>query len=119
MKTTRVSIFVTITGIVLAGCASHPDPIIDSKGVDMAKYQQDLAECREYAKSVSATEGAAKGAALGAVVGAAAGAISGNPDAGAGYGAISGGTQSGLSNKREQERVVKRCVSGRGYKVLN
>ena len=48
-----------------------------------------------------------------------AGAISGDAARGAGYGGISGATQSGLSNKREQEAVVKRCVAGRGYRVLN
>ncbi len=121
MSEPRASRFVMIAAAaaVLSACASHPDPIIDTKGVDMAKYEKDLAECREYAKNVSVGEGAAKGAAVGAVVGAVAGAISGNADRGAGYGGISGATQSGLGNKREQENVVKRCVAGRGYKVLN
>ena len=105
--------------VLVAACASHPDPIIDSKGVDMAKYQKDLAECREYAKNISVAEGSARGGAVGAVAGAAAGAISGDAARGAGYGGISGATQSGLSNKREQEAVVKRCVAGRGYRVLN
>ena len=105
--------------ILAAGCASHPDPIIDTKGVNLAQYEQDLAECREYAENISVTEGAAKGAAVGAVVGAAVGAISGDAGRGAGYGGISGGAQSGLSNKREQEAVVKRCIAGRGYRVLN
>lgn len=121
MNTTHRGRFVlpSLAALLLTACASHPDPIIDTKGVDMAKYEKDLAECRQYAKDVSVAEGAARGAAVGAVVGAVAGAISGNADRGAGYGGISGATQSGLSNKREQEAVVKRCVAGRGYKVLN
>ena len=112
---------ITVAGsiAVLAACASHPDPIIDERGVDMVKYQQDLAECRGYAEKVSVTEGTAKGAAVGAIVGAAAGAISGDAAKGAGYGGLSGGTQSGLGNKREQERIVQRCISKRGYTVLN
>ena len=103
----------------LGACASHPDPIIDQKGVDMAKYEQDLAECKEYASGVKVAEGAAKGGAVGAVVGAAAGAIGGSAGRGAGYGGLAGATRSGLDNKREQEAVVKRCIAGRGYKVLN
>ncbi len=104
---------------LFGGCASHPDPIIDTKGVNMAQYERDLAECKGYAENVSVTEGTAKGAAVGAVIGAAAGAISGDAGRGAGYGGISGGTQSGLKNKGEQERIVKKCVRGRGYRVLN
>ena len=108
-----------LAALLLTACASHPDPIIDQKGVDMAQYEKDLAECKEYAAGVDVAEGAAKGGAVGAVVGAAAGAISGNAGRGAGYGGIAGATRSGLGNKREQEAVVKRCVAGRGYKVLN
>lgn len=110
--------FAAIT-LVAGACASHPDPIVDMKGVNAAQYEKDLAECRIYADNVSVTEGTAKGAAVGAVVGAAIGAIGGDAGQGAGVGGISGGAQSGLQNKREKERVVKRCISGRGYRVLN
>ena len=105
--------------VLLAGCASHPGPIIDTRGVDMAKYEKDLAECEAYAENISVAEGSARGGAVGAVVGAAAGAIGGDAARGAGYGGIAGATRSGLDNKREQEAVVKRCVAGRGYRVLN
>lgn len=105
--------------LLLTACASHPDPIIDQKGVDMAQYEKDLAECKEYATNVNVAEGAARGGAVGAVVGAAAGAIGGNAGRGAGYGGLAGATRSGLDNKREQEAVVKRCIAGRGYRVLN
>jgi hypothetical protein len=113
---------ILVPAVVLAlsaGCASHPDPIIDTKGVNMARYEVDLRECRAYAEEVSVAGGAAKGAAAGAVVGAAAGAISGDADRGAGYGAIGGGARSALYNQREKERVVKNCLRGRGYRVLN
>lgn len=107
------------TVLVVAGCASHPGPIIDKHGVDREKYAADLEECSEYAKEVSVVEGTARGATLGAIVGAAVGSITGNASEGAGYGAASGGVRSGVRNKDTQERVVKRCMSGRGYKVLN
>lgn len=36
---------------LLAGCAGRRgDPIVDMQGVDPAKYQQDLADCREERK---------------------------------------------------------------------
>lgn len=104
---------------ILAGCASHPGPIIDKRGVDMARYERDLAECQEYSQQVGIAKGAARGAAVGAAAGAAAGAISGDVDKGIGYGATSGAVRSGLKNQDIKENVTKRCLSGRGYKVLN
>jgi len=103
----------------LAGCSSSPEPIIDTKGVDMSAYEVDLAECSEYASQVHTAEGVAKGAAGGAVVGAATGAISGDADRGAGYGSIWGATRSGLDADRDKQNVVKQCLRGRGYRVLN
>jgi len=104
---------------LLAGCASHPEPIIDMQGVDPVLMQADWDECEEYSHEVVVAKGVAKGAAGGAVVGAATGAISGDADGGAGYGAIWGATRSGLDGSREQQMVFKRCMRGRGYRVLN
>jgi hypothetical protein len=105
--------------LILAGCAAHPKPIIDTKGVDLSAYETDLAECTEYSEQIEAGAGVAKGAAGGAVVGAATGAISGNAGKGAGYGSIWGATRSGLDADRDKQNVVKRCLRGRGYRVLN
>ncbi len=104
---------------MLLACAAHPDPIIDRRGVNMDSYRADLEECKSYAEEIRISKGAAKGAAGGAVIGAAAGAISGEVDRGAGYGAIFGGARHGSEAEREKRMVVKRCLSGRGYKVLN
>ena len=104
---------------VLGGCAAHPEPIVDMQGVDESRFARDWEECRGYSEQVVVGRGLAKGAATGAVVGAATGAISGDVGQGAGYGAIYGGTRSGLEADREQQRVFKRCLSGRGYRVLN
>lgn len=103
----------------LSGCAAHPEPIIDPQGVNMVAYEQDLAQCESFAEVIHVEEGVARGAGLGAVVGAAAGAISGNAAEGAGYGALAGGTRSGIKNVDEKNSVVKRCLRGRGYRVLN
>lgn len=106
----------------VAGCASHPEPIIDMKGVDQEQFVEDWNECKAYSQEVSVAKGAAKGAGLGAVIGAAAGAIGGNSDdvaEGAAYGGLYGGTGSGLEADRDKQRVFKRCMAGRGYRVLN
>jgi hypothetical protein len=104
---------------VMSGCAAHPDPIIDMKGVNEAAMQADWTECEGYSEQVIITRGSAKGAAGGAVAGAATGAISGDVGAGAGYGAIWGATRSTIDADRDKQMVFKRCMRGRGYRVLN
>ena len=105
--------------ILVAGCAAHPDPIIDTKGVDPDVLAQDWQECEAYTEQIRVEKGVAKGSAGGAVVGAVGGAIDGDAGKGAGYGALYGGTRSGLDADREKQQVFKRCMRGRGYKVLN
>lgn len=119
MKITISKVAAASIAMLLTGCASHPDPIIDMQGVDEAALEIDWAECEAYSEQVIVASGAAKGAAGGAVAGAAAGAISGNAGEGAGYGAVWGATRSTIDGAREQEMVFKRCMRGRGYRVLN
>lgn len=115
-----------LAGVVLAlaGCASEAGRgvIIDRQGVDMAQYERDLAECTQYAEEVRAAEKVAANAAGGAVVGGAVGAVSrGSSGAkdGAAVGAIVGGAQGTRGAWREQQQVVRNCLEGRGYRVLN
>jgi hypothetical protein len=103
----------------LAACAANPRPIVDTRGVDMVRYQQDLAECEAYREQVPAGQGVAKGAVAGAAVGAAVGAIGGNAGKGAAYGAVGGSAKSAQLADREKQQVAKNCMRGRGYKVLN
>jgi len=105
--------------VLVAGCASHPDPIIDMKGVDPVAMQADWEDCEAYSDEVIVAEGTARGTAGGAVAGAAAGAISGDAGRGAGYGAVWGATRSAIHGDREKQMVFKRCMRGRGYRVLN
>jgi hypothetical protein len=119
MKHGQLSITTIIAVVALSACSSHPDPIIDMKGVDPRLMQADWDECEGYSEEVVVANGMAKGAAGGAAAGAAAGAIGGDADGGAGYGAIWGATRSGLDGAREKEMVFKRCMRGRGYRVLN
>lgn len=119
MHRLKLVIFTIAFSSVAAGCASHPDPIVDLQGVTTAQYERDREECAAYADQVDIEQGVARGAAVGAAVGAVAGAISGEADRGAGYGALYGGTRSGLDGAREKQMVFKRCLRGRGYRVLN
>jgi outer membrane lipoprotein SlyB len=113
--------------LILAGCAQSYQPVVDTKGVDNAKYQQDLAECRQYAEQVSPAGEAATtgllGAAGGAALGAIVGAFSGGAGTGAAIGAATGGAvgagAGGVSGISEQKRIINNCLRGRGYNVLN
>lgn len=111
------------TGLfLLAACTTTDEIIIDRKGVNMATYEQDLAECRVYADEVKTGEKAARGAASGAVVGGLIGAVTGGSSGaarGAGVGAVGGGAKGVSEGDRSEVQVVKRCLGGRGYRVLN
>jgi hypothetical protein len=113
-------IFVAVT--ILTACTTTDEIIIDKKGVSMDAYEQDLAECQAYAAEVKKGEKAAKGATSGAVIGGLIGAITGGSDGavkGAGVGAVSGGAKGISQGEQDEVQVVKSCLRGRGYKVLN
>lgn len=113
--------------LALVGCRSVEDltgnnPIIDTKGVNLAQYDRDLVECQAYADEVEVAQKAAAGAVAGAAVGGVFGAVIGNSNTakrGAGVGAVGGGARGVGEGIRERERVIKSCLIGRGYRVLN
>lgn len=105
--------------ISIAGCAAHPDPIVDMQGVNPELLAQDWEDCEGYSQEVAISKGVAKGAGVGAGVGALGGAINGDVGRAAANGALIGATRSGLDADREKQRVFKRCLRGRGYRVLN
>ena len=110
---------------VTVGCAgANVRPLVDMKGVNEATYESDLKDCQNYAQQQSGVAStAAKGAGAGAVVGGLLGLVTGGNGSGiaqaAGAGAVIGGAGGAFSGNQAQEAVVKRCLSGRGYKVLN
>lgn len=116
----------SLCGLALAGCGDDR-PIVDMKGVDQQRYEQDVAECREIADQVGVGNSAASGGLLGAIggaaVGAAVGAVTGSPGTGASIGAAGGGAggvfQGARSGQTKQERVLRNCLKGRGYRVLD
>jgi outer membrane lipoprotein SlyB len=102
--------------------SGNGDIIIDTQGVDMQQYHQDMDDCQSFATQVPVAEKATKTAVGGAVVGGVLGAIVGNSSTaakGAGVGAVTGGLKGTSSGYRERDRVVKNCLRGRGYRVLN
>ncbi len=110
----------------LVGCAATSGanyrPIVDSKGVDLNRYESDLRECQSYAlQTAGAADSAAAGALAGALFGAVlAGAAGKNysRSSSARVGAVSGAVGAGVEGERNQRTIINRCLGGRGYKVL-
>ncbi len=123
----RILLLISALLLTFTGCASIEDltgnnPIIDTQGVNLVQYDTDLIQCERYADEVAIAQKAGSGAVAGAVVGGVFGAVVGDSDTakkGAGVGAVGGGARSVSEGIRERERVIKRCLLGRGYRVLN
>lgn len=120
---TCLSAFVIIS---MSGCATTTGanyrPIVDNKGVDMNRYESDLRECQSYAtQTASAAESAAAGAVAGALLGAVLASAAGSRysrTSTARVGAVSGAVGAGVEGEKNQRNIINRCLSGRGYKVL-
>ena len=97
-------------------------PIIDTKGIDISQYELDLEECETFADEISTVKSIVKGTATGAAGGTVIEAVTDGSrrtkDA-TELGAIASGGKSGIRAVQEKEQIVKRCVRGRGYQVLN
>jgi outer membrane lipoprotein SlyB len=112
-------LIITATGGILVSCASNPDPIIDQQGVNQEKFVQDWGECEAYSKEIDTVKGISKGAATGVIVGGIISAIDGDKRKNTAYGGLYGATRSGLDADRDKQMIFKRCMRGRGYRVLN
>ena len=116
--------FVALTVVVLlAACAGASyRPMIDSRNADMNKFEADLRDCQQYATQVAgAGTGAAAGAVVGALFGAVLAAAAGSRydrGATARVGAVTGAAGGGAQGETDQRDVIRRCIAGRGYTVL-
>lgn len=114
-----------MSAIFLTACAgANVRPVVDMKDMDAAKYEIDLADCQNYATQKSGlTETGSKaaigGAAIGALLGLVGGGNGSNIAQGAGIGAIIAGAGGAYTGNKAQEDIVKNCLRGRGYKVLD
>jgi uncharacterized protein YcfJ len=114
--------------LILSSCAGY-SPVVDPQSIsNHAKYDRDVAECREVAKSNTDTgKSVAKhgiiGGAIGTGTGALLGLIGGNTvrglATGAVIGGVAGGVTGGYEGEREYEAIFRNCMRGRGYNVLN
>ncbi len=120
-----------ITGLVavlrVGGYATGPTsenyvPLIDVKEGQRETYSKDLSECQSYAASVVGAGDVAVGSAVaGALLMGAISAIIG----GGGHGrwvavdALTGAAQGAAHGETNQRDVIRRCMNGRGYSVLN
>jgi hypothetical protein len=106
--------------LLLAACTYNP--VIDPKtSRHPENFDADLAECRQIAEQApkgAALAGAGIGAALGAGVAVATG-HTGAAGQAAGGGAVIGGARGGAASNREKRMIVRNCLKGRGYAVLN
>lgn len=124
MRATYCGAIAAIVIGLLAGCASVPyQPVVDRASItDQAKYDIDLEECQQYARAHDPARGALLGliggALLGAAIGTAIGDSSAWASAGAKSGAIGGAMGGATGEAQTQQQVVQRCLSGRGYSVL-
>lgn len=120
-KSGRLRFTAAIVAVALASCAQYR-PIVDMRGVDRARYESDLQECQQYAAQIDPAAHAAGGAILVGVLGALLGAAAGSRyDAGAmaRVGAVSGAAGGAAHGAQTQIDIVRRCMSNRGYSVLN
>jgi hypothetical protein len=126
----RDRLFVLATALAACAPTSSYRPQVDLAGVDAARYETDLYDCKRAAERgrfgpvfAGAVVGASLGAALGFVVGALAGV--GNLPLAADYGAASGtepGTLVGAAQSARQPadepQFVDQCLRNNGYRVL-
>ncbi len=96
--------------------------IIDTRGVDMDVYRNDLLDCASFSKNIDAIQRTIEEGALSGVTGAAVGAIIGGKEGAkkiGGSAGILGAVEGNIEARYEQSKIIKNCLRGRGYKVLN
>ncbi len=134
MQSKRYTLLALLAVLPLAASA---DIIVDTKNIDQTQYHADLYECQALSQQVDQQEtdslgrdlvsSTAKGAALGAAGSAIAGGNGGRgAQVGAGIGIISGALKHGAEERAVQaqhdsevQTVMRNCMTGRGYTVLN
>jgi uncharacterized protein YcfJ len=118
-----MKIIAVILALSLAGCATPRGagyvPLVDMQGKDQGQFARDVGECQQYAKQrMEAIQGAIVGGLVGAALMAALSPGAYRRDA-AQAGMVVGGFSGALGANENQETIIKRCLAGRGYNVLN
>jgi outer membrane lipoprotein SlyB len=111
---------------IFGGCALQTGrdyrPIVDLKNVDGIKFETDLQECQAYAgQTIGTIESAGVGAIAGATLGVVAAVVSGGRGeraSTANLGTLAGAVSGASQGEANQRNIIRRCMSGRGYSVL-
>ena len=128
-----VSLSITVASALCVGCAAPSghrgfganwEPVIDVRADQRERYSADLVDCQAHATKVmsaheAAVGGAVAGAILGALLGAAAGGNSKFNSHMAGVGGLGAGVSAAAAAEGGQRGIISRCMTGRGYTVLN
>ena len=121
-------LFLYVNLCFVVGCAQtdlsdrNDIAIIDTRGVDESVFKKDYSECSDFAKNIDLTERTLKQGAVAGATGAAVGAIIGGEEAAkkiGGSAAVLNAVEANLDGRSEQAKIIKNCLRGRGYKVLN
>ena len=121
-------LFLYVNLCFVIGCAQtdlsdrNDIAIIDTRGVDESVFKKDYSECSNFAKNIDLTERTLKQGAVAGAAGAAVGAIIGGEEAAkkiGGSAAVLNAVEGNLDGRNEQAKIIKNCLRGRGYKVLN
>ena len=121
-------LFLYLNLCFVVGCAQtdlsdrNDIAIIDTRGVDESVFKKDYSECSDFAKNIDLTERTLKQGAVAGATGAAVGAIIGGEEAAkkiGGSAAVLNAVEANLDGRNEQAKIIKNCLRGRGYKVLN
>ena len=121
-------LFLYLNLFFVVGCAQtdlsdrNDIAIIDTRGVDESVFKKDYSECSDFAKNIDLTERTLKRGAVAGATGAAVGAIIGGEEAAkkiGGSAAVLNAVEANLDGRNEQAKIIKNCLRGRGYKVLN
>ncbi|MDR0478808.1 MAG: glycine zipper family protein [Burkholderiaceae bacterium] len=123
-STTTLAAACAAAVLLLSGCATFYSPVVDPNSVgNMDAYRANLAECNRYANQISVGQSVAGGTILGALLGAAIGAAAGDRQSFARFGAVVGAAQGGTASANAavmtQAQIVRNCLAGRGYVVLD
>ena len=134
----RLNVIIAST-LLLSACGANLaeyEPVVDPYNTDMTNFKGDLIQCRGIASEVKvkyeeqaskqALANAVAGAVSGAVVGAAVGSNTSYQGELAAYGAASGAAAGSAASAQYYSlarygpnRIVDRCMSNRGYTILN
>ena len=134
---TRNPLWLAVAGILLAGCAGTPNPVLYPNAhlqtVGQAAAERDIAQCRQLASTSGVAEqrsgqvgsNAATGAAVGGASAGAWGLVRGNAAenalAGAAAGAAAGTVRGAIKNSETSpvyKNFVQKCLRDRGYEVI-